>query len=253
MQSLGLSSGEQLAPPPPDALQFQRAEYVGSGPDCAFCKKAAGPSYYLVGRGVACPGCCAQLRRLQTKPERSLMLRGALYGLGAAIAGSILFALISLTGFQFSIVAILVGYMVGKAMMRATRGRSSRACQVMAVVLTYGAITTSYLPRMISSAIKEHKAGGKKAAATGIDATNRAPRTPAAGAAGLGVAVVFLVGFSMILPLLMLASSPLAGLINLVIIFIGLRSAWRLTRPFSTPLLGPYTGAPADAGAAAAG
>jgi hypothetical protein len=254
MQSLGLSSGEQLAPPPPtDALQFQRAEYAGAGPDCSFCKKAAGPSYYLVGRGVACPGCCEQLRRLQTKPERSVMLRGVLYGLGAAIAGSILFALISLTGFQFSIVAILVGYMVGKAMMRATHGRSSRACQVMAVVLTYGAITTSYLPMMISTAMKEHKAGGKKAAASDIQDAKRRPRNPGAAAAGLGVAIVFLIGFSMVLPFLMLASSPLAGLINLVIIFIGLRSAWRLTKPFGTPLLGPYTGAPADAGAAAAG
>ena len=228
--------------PATDELQFQRAEYVGAGPDCAFCKKPAGPTYYQVGKAVACPGCAAQLHRLQTRPDRSLMFRAALYGLGAAIAGSILFALISLTGFQFSIVAILVGYMVGKAMVRATRGRSSRACQVMAVVLTYGAITTSYLPLMISTAVKQHKASGKTAAKAG-PAAQRGPVNPGAAVAGLGAAIVVLVGFSMILPFLVLAHSPLSGLINLVIIFIGLSKAWRLTTPFRAPILGPYTGA----------
>src|SRR5690349_9938430 len=127
LQSLGLNAGEAAAAPAPtDALQFERAEYAGAGPDCAFCKKPAGASYYHVGRAVACLACSEQLRRLQSRPDRPLMLRAALYGLGAAIAGSILFALISLSGFQFSIVAILVGYMVGKAIVRATHGRSSR-------------------------------------------------------------------------------------------------------------------------------
>ena len=110
-----------LQSPPAEALQFQRAEYAGAGPDCAYCKKSAGPSYYHVGRSVACPACAERLRQLQTRPDRSLMLRATLYGLGAAIAGSVIFALISLTGFQFSIVAILVGIMVGKAIVRATQ------------------------------------------------------------------------------------------------------------------------------------
>jgi hypothetical protein len=234
--------------PAPDALQFQRAEYAGAGPDCSFCKKAAGPSYYQVGKATACPACAAQLHRLQTKPDGNLMFKAALYGLGAAVAGSILFALISLTGFQFSIVAILVGYMVGKAMVRATRGRSSRACQVMAVVLTYGAITTSYLPVMISAAVKQHKKRTTTAAAGGTTQTTpqpagkRDPINPGRAVAGLGAAIVILIGFSFILPFLVLAHSPLSGLINLFIIFIGLSKAWRLTTPFRVPILGPYTG-----------
>jgi hypothetical protein len=58
------------------------------------------------------------------------------------------------------------------------------------------------------------------------------------------VAIAFLIGFSLILPFLVLAHSPLSGLINLVIIFIGLSKAWRLTTPFRASILGPYTGAP---------
>ena len=50
--------------------------------------------------------------------------------------------------------------------------------------------------------------------------------------------------FLLLLPFLMLAHSPLSGLINLVIIFIGLSKAWRLTTPFRASILGPYTGAP---------
>jgi hypothetical protein len=244
LQTLGLNAGDAaVRPASTDSLQFQRAEYAGAGPDCAFCKKSAGPSYFQVGRAVACPNCAAQLQRLQTPPDRGVMLRATLYGLGAAIAGSILFALVSLTGFQFSIIAILVGYMVGKAIVKATRGRSSRAVQVMAVVLTYGAITTSYLPIMISAAIKQHKT--KKAETPQVETPKRGTVTPGAAVAGLGAAIAVLIGFSFILPFLVLAQSPVSGLINLVIIFIGLSKAWRLTTPFRAPILGPYTGSEA--------
>ena len=243
LQLLGLNPVDVPGPPPPaEALQFQRAEYAGAGPDCGFCKKSAGPSYYQVGQAVACPACAERLRQLQTRPGRSLMVRATLYGLGAAVAGSVIFALISLTGFQFSIVAILVGVIVGKAIVRATHGRTSRACQVLAVVLTYGAITTSYLPMMFSAAIKHQKAAGKTAAIP-APVPKPGPVNPAAALAGLAAATAILIGFSMVLPFMVLAHSPLSGLINLVIIAIGLRQAWRLTTPFRAPILGPYVAA----------
>lgn len=249
LQLLGLSPANVPAPPPSaEALQFQRAEYAGTGPGCSFCKKSAGPSHYQVGQAVACPACAETLREMQTRPNRSLMVRATLYGLGAAFAGSMIFALISLTGFQFSIVAILVGVMVGKAIVRATKGRTSRACQVLAVVLTYGAITTSYLPMMISTAIKHQKAAVKDPAKR-APAPKPGPINPAAALGGLAAAAALLIGFSMALPFMVLAHSPLSGLINLVIIAIGLRQAWRLTTPFRAPVLGPYA-APADPGAA---
>jgi hypothetical protein len=128
-------------------------------------------------------------------------------------------------------------------MMRATRGRSSRACQVMAVVLTYGAITTSYLPAMISGAVKAQKKKKTDTAAQTVLAPKPAKLSPAAAVAGLGAAIVILIGISLALPFMMLAHSPVAGLINLVILFIGLSKAWRLTTPFRAPILGPYTGA----------
>jgi len=138
---------------------------------------------------------------------------------------------------------------VGKAIVRATNGRTSRACQVLAVVLTYGAITTSYLPMMITTFAKQRKAAKPASAAhEKLLAPNPRPLNPGAAITGLAAASAILIGFSMVLPFMMLAHSPLSGIINLVIIAIGLRQAWRLTTPFRVPILGPYGAA--DAGTA---
>src|SRR5262249_18475609 len=128
-------------------LQFQHAEYPEGSPPrvCSFCKAPVGDSGFLMSGTLACAACMAKVREMQAPVKGGSLGRGLLYGLGAAIAGSAIFALVSLTGFQFSIVAILVGYMVGKAIRRGVEGQTTRLCQVMAVVLTYGAITTSYL------------------------------------------------------------------------------------------------------------
>ena len=41
------------------------------------------------------------------------------------------------------------------------------------------------------------------------------------------------------IPFLVLLSEPVSGLINLVIIGIGLLQAWRITQPDRAPILGP--------------
>jgi len=251
-----LSVSQSVAPPPAspvEDLQFQHAEYATAPPRvaCAYCKTDAGESYYRVGGAVACQACTARLRDLQIRPDRKIFwLRAAPWGLGAAIGGSIIFALISLTGFQFALVAILVGFMVGKAIRRATRGRSSRACQVLAVILTYGAITTSYLPFFIAGAVKQmdKKVKSKPAAAAAPVPTIKHMKM------SLGVAflamiagVLLLVGISLVMPFLIIAHAPLSGLINLAIIFIGLRKAWLLTAPYSAPIAGPFQATQPDA------
>ena len=214
-------------------LQFQRAEYPEKPqePLCSFCKTPVGEASFQVSGTIACAACLQRVRELQGPVKAGSLGRALLYGLGAAVAGSTIFAVVSLTGFQFSIVAILVGVMVGKAVRKGMEGRTTRACQVLAVILTYGAITTSYLPMMITGVMKSRAAKKAEQAATSAPAavTPKAPRAPTA--VGFLVATVVLIGASLALPLLVLAHSPLSGLINLLIIFIGLRQAWRLTAP----------------------
>src|SRR5690242_676228 len=100
------------APSTADELQFEKAEFVAAQPDlrCAFCQSPLSNTYYQVAGATACPSCTERRWAFQSPPEGSgIFLKAALYGLGAAVLGSIIYALISLTGFQFSIVAIAVG------------------------------------------------------------------------------------------------------------------------------------------------
>ena len=223
------------APPAADQLQFEKAEFVPAQPElcCAFCKSSISNSHYRVAGAVTCPSCAERRRAFQTPPQGGgIFLRAALYGLGAAVLGSIMYALISLTGFQFSIVAIAVGVLVGKAIRHATRGRSSRRYQVLAVLLTYTAITTSYIPGIVGEALQKEKAAVARPAPIASQKSFHPVRV--AGA------LAMLIGATFVIPFLVLLSQPASGLINLVIIAIGLLQAWRLTRPDRAPILGPY-------------
>jgi hypothetical protein len=56
----------------------------------------------------------------------------------------------------------------------------------------------------------------------------------------LGAALAILIGVSLVVPFLVIAQSPLSGAINLLIIGIGLRQAWRLTAPDEHLIMGLY-------------
>src|ERR1051326_3513079 len=89
-------------------LQFQHAEYPDGPPAsvCSFCKSPVGDTGFEVSGTLACAACLARVREMQGPVKRGSLGRAILYGLVAAIAGSAIFALVSLTGFQFSIIAI---------------------------------------------------------------------------------------------------------------------------------------------------
>jgi len=226
-------------PPQPEDLQFQRAEFGQQPPvsQCVVCKTPIADSYYQVNGKIVCPGCSQKVQAVQQTPEGvGTFWRAALYGLGAAIAGSILFAIVSLTGFQFSIVAIVVGVMVGKAIRHVTKSRSSRAYQILAVALTYGALTSSEIALLLKQAAQDRDA---QAAAKTSAVTPPKPVTPSA--TQFAAASAMLIGISLILPFIYVAHDFAGGLINLIIIGIGLLQAWRITRPINLQVMGPYS------------
>src|ERR1039457_5182235 len=122
-------------PPSPHELQFQHAEpiaEVGAGLACVVCKQPVGGSYYQAqGQQVVCPLCAGRIQDgLQAAPAISLM-RAALYGGGAALAGCALYAAVAIVlKAPISIIAILVGWMVGKAIRHASYGRGGRPQQI---------------------------------------------------------------------------------------------------------------------------
>ncbi len=224
---------------PEQELQFHKAEFADNTRLCALCNVPVTSTYYQFGGKAVCQNCAAQRSELQQPAGAIHFSRALLYGFGAAVAGSVLFAAVSLaTGFQFSLLSIVVGIMVGKAIKRATGGRGGLKYQVLAVLLTYGAITTSFIPELVRGA-RTAKAAGKQADKSAAQKQPDSPK-PVVSLQRAGLAVIVLIGVGLISPVLILMSDPAGGLLNALIILFGLLQAWRQTRGSAALLTGPF-------------
>jgi hypothetical protein len=239
--SLGLNAPTEN-PPPPESLQFTRAEPVGADspnrPRCVACKSALGDTYFHAHGRQVCPACARRIESHQQAPPAHSLLKSALYGGGAALAGCILFAVVEImTGWQIGIIAILVGYVVGKAIRHASGGLGGRPQQILAVLLTYFAISFSYVGVAFAHVAKAHAAQQTAAVAAAPGTVTPMPvgQHQTFRAAPVILALAWL---GLAAPFLAL-SNPM-NLISLFIIFIGLRQAWVLTGRTDIVITGPY-------------
>jgi hypothetical protein len=115
-----------------------------------------------------------------------------------------------------------------------SHGVGGRRYQVVAVVLTYFAVSMSAVPIAIEQSRLHHQAQAQEATTQ--------PRTPMS--LGRTVAVLAWVGIAS--PILELRD-PVQGLIGLVILFVGIRFAWGFTAGRTLNISGPYTAATASA------
>lgn len=233
-------------------LQFDRAEPVESAAlSCVSCRTPIAGVYYALNGQPLCPS-CADLQRPQLQePSTTDYLRAGLCGAGAALAGTALyFAILALSGYEIGWIALAVGWGVGKAVQKGSRGIGGRKLQIMAVVLTYFSIAGSYVPLIVKHAI-ENPPGQKQTASDGRTGdpatsdgapTSRAPRPATTDTDGgsvtlsaflIGILVLF--GYCLALPFLQGFSS----IIGLFIIFIGMFEAWKLNRRVPLTLDGP--------------
>jgi len=137
------------------------------------------------------------------------------YGIGAAILGSILYAAFTIiTKIEIGYVAVGVGYLVGKAMLTATEGHSSRKYQVAAAILTYLSVSLAAVPEILWALHSQGK-----------DISHISAR-----------GLMFLAQYGVASPFLELKDQGLSALIGLFILFIGIRAAWKLTANRSVPL-----------------
>ena len=190
---------------------------------------------------MVCPLCAQRIQSGQQAPPPLSLLRAALYGGAAALAGCLLYALVAIVlHAEIGLIAILVGWMVGKAIRHASEGMGGRPQQILAVTLTYFAISTSYIPVMLYQ-ISNHP----PAAAQQAQAQKRSGEVTSDGDAGeggrmtLGKLAFALLTLAAIAPFLSLTAS-LSGLISLFILFIGLQRAWRMTGRTEIVLTGPF-------------
>ncbi len=224
-------------------LQFRRAQPVDSPAAvepraCAACKQLIGNEYYQVQNHVICPPCAGKIQAGAQSKKTIPWVRLVIFGGGAALAGSLLYAIVLAMGVQIGIVALAVGWMVGKAIRHASYGVGGRPHQILAVALTYFAISTSFLPAAFFIGAKQGVQAKKR--------TQEGPPkvVPAEPKISIGTAAAGLLMLATVSPFLELASSPVGGLISLFILFIGLQRAWALTAGHAILVTGPFPCSP---------
>jgi hypothetical protein len=210
-----MDAAPPAAPGTAETLQFETAAPVpGAAPAaCAACRAPVGEVYHVANGQVICSRCRTRLEGGDGGTPVARLAKAALYGTGAAIAGmAIYMAWFAATNLDFSLIAILVGWIVGTAIHRATGARGGWPYQVMAVGLTYLAISLSYLPAVIGGY------GTQPGALTG---------------AALYVSAAI---DSLVWPVQSVVRAPITA----VVIAIGLWQAWRQTRGPKLVISGPY-------------
>jgi len=221
--------------------QFQTAEYKpepGSG-FCRSCNQPVGDRYYRVSGAMTCANCAEKLSESAPKDSAKAFSRGMMFGAGAAILGLILYSVVGIvTGLQIGYVSLAVGYIVGHAMMKGSYGIGSRRYQIAAAALTYAAVSISAVPISIAQMAKTQSgATAKQDTSAGTQETKTSDER--VSKMGVVAALGFLTLLGLASPFLELAE-PLSGIIGLVILFVGMRIAWRITAGAKVEIRGPY-------------
>lgn len=231
---------ETVTPPP-----LPGAVAVPAGVSCAVCQASIPDEYFDVNGQSVCAVCRVRvLDAVQTPKGWGVLLRAAACGAVAALAGAILYyAVVAITDFEIGIVAIAIGYMVGYAVRFGARGSGGRRFQVLAVVLTYVAVSLAYSVMVVRASIDQ--AATQTASKASAPAAPQAPNAPVAEAsggdeAGEAVGLLLLLGFFLALPVLVIAGSLPGGLISAAIIVFGMRQAWKMTMAPVLNVTGPY-------------
>jgi hypothetical protein len=244
-------------------LQFDTAHAgdvaAATAATCASCSAPIHSEYYEANGSVVCADCRGKLAVMTTSTGGMRRFRRALgFGLAAAIAGALCYyAFRELTGIDFGLVAVLVGFMVGKAVFVGGERRGGRRYQVLAVVLTYFAMASTYLPIALSElregrtvASDSTKAAARgKSAVVARDSVSVATPTDSATAPKASKATAEKVGFGTFLialgaMVLFTAALPIivgfSSIISVVILGVGLMQAWRMNRAVVINVTGPY-------------
>jgi hypothetical protein len=238
-------------------LQFERAQFDGAPikAACLLCDEPLFGAYFEVNGQTVCEKCTFKLKEAENEGSGSgRALRAAGAGLGAAFAGCVLYwAILAMSGYEFALIAIVVGFLVGKAVHWGSRGKGGWRYQTLAVVLTYLAIVGAYIPLMVAEIMKEPTAQSDgaqtgQAEAAAAETESGSPGTEAAAGPGsLVLALAVLLGIA-------LASPFLAGfenILGIIIIGVGLYEAWKLNRHQPVVITGPHVLASTGASMAA--
>ena len=218
---------------------------VGTAP-CAECRGPIVDTYFESDEGVICAACHTRMARAREhQPSDGRLSRALGFGGVAAIAGAAFyFALLALTGRELSVVVLLVGILVGKAVRLGARSRGGRSYQWLAIALTYLAIASTYLPFVLkgfnrgsasaTTSVLTPATTGDTFLAVGPPPAAVAPPQESLGATAVDLGALVLL--AMAAPVLEGAAHP----VTLVVFALALAIAWRTNRRTAVRMTGPY-------------
>lgn len=256
-------SNESMTPAETESvrpIQFEHAEQANTDEPlsrCGACRQVLSGEYFLVNGIYSCPACAHSAKDVRDQLLKAggfrRFAKAALWGTGAAIAGTLAYYFIlALTDMQFGLLAIAVGFIVGKAVFAASGHVGGRRYQVLAVMLTYLSIVGSYAPFIVKGLVSQEQAKTSTPAAEGKKAPQpetAAPVQPEVTQpdkgrllASVAILAVYILVLSMIAPFL----GGVQNIMGWAIIAFGLFEAYKLNRPIPLVLEGPFHIAPAE-------
>jgi len=200
------AGGEPLdfsTPPPSGAV----------APTCAGCKRTLTDQYWTIGRAVVCGNCREAIESAEAAGKSQRFAQALLFGVGGMLAGAIVWYLVArLFNLPIGIIAILLGYLVGRGIHIGAGNRGGLRYQILAVVLTYLGICLSFAPFLIEA-------------------------TQSLG--GLGPGSGRLIYTILVWPIRDITSGA-GGIISLFIYGIAFLQAWKLTAGAPLTVSGPF-------------
>lgn len=203
-------------PGPGTELSFDRAipvsgaaTAVTAAVQCTACHRAITASYFSVNGEAVCESCLDLVTAISAPVREPLAIAKALVlGFGAALVGAVIYwAVIRFFSLEIGIVAVLNGWMIGKALRIGAGGRGGRVLQLSAALLTYLSVGMAYVPLALG----------------------------AGASIGLGTLLS-----AVLLPVYVILGSLPGGLISALIIGFGMMQAWQLTGTPTLVVQGPF-------------
>jgi hypothetical protein len=240
-------------------LQFDKATFASAptGIACGACNTTLLGKYWQAGGQPLCAHCRQAIEQSIAEAQTNASFVRALVRAGAvALACGVAYAMfVELTNIVFGLVTIGIGYLVGGAMQKVTRGFGTRRYQILAVVLTYLAVSMGN----IAPIVKEFDRSSQHATGTSetSNATNseqqpvanensaEAAPTPAPETAGSSSFGSMIKAFALLFVLCLASpffglTTGMSGLLSLAIVFFGLQSAWRRSAGAGITVTGPF-------------
>lgn len=203
---------------PEGELSFDRAIPVTpvsmgvSGVTCANCKRALGETYHTANGEPICEDCSAVLRKAAAGvTEPATIVKALVPGLVATIAGALVYwATIRFFNLEIGLVAILSGWMIGKALSGGAGGRGGIALQVLGAGLVYVSVALAYFPFIYEAA------------------------------SSVGEPLSSAIGGALAQPIRGIFGTGAGGIISALILGFGMMQAWQMTRQPAIRFEGPF-------------